>query len=154
MANRGLSPIDPTAPVGQVRLLLGDTDATNLTTTDGVQTGEYLYYSDAEISGLLAMYDNSPKRTAARALRTIAASQTLLLKKFQSADVMVDMPAAAKELRLLADALEKEADSGDDRAGLGEIFQIAGGSETGIEIDWQQDYPGLPSPVTYYPTLV
>lgn len=147
MPNRGIAPIDPTSPVGQVRLLLGDTDATNLANDQG----EYLYYSDTEITGLLAMYGDNPKRTAARALRTIAASQTLLLKKFTSADVAVDMPAAAKELRLLADALEKEANDGDDRAGLGEVFQIAGGDDTGLEVDWQRDYPGLPSPVAYYP---
>lgn len=109
MANLGVAPVDPTNPVGQVRLLLGDTDATNV--VNG--RGEYLWYSDAEIAGLLTLYNGSPFRTTVRILRNIAGSQTLLLKKWKSADLEIDGAAITMSLLSLADAIEA-----DDRYGM------------------------------------
>lgn len=116
-----------------MRLLLGDTDATGV--AEG--QGEFLFYSDTEIEGLLALFGD-PKRAAAHALRTIAASQTLLLKKYTSADLAVDGPALSKELRLLAADLELQAAAGDKRENA-DVFLIAGG-ESACDTTWQTDY--------------
>lgn len=118
--NKGLSPIDPTTPVGQVRLVIGDTDAIDVD-SDGY--GEFVYYSDRELESLLGLYGGNVKRTAARIYRTIAASEVLLHKKFVSADLSADSSVVSKELRLLADALEREADS--DAADGAEVFLIS-----------------------------
>lgn len=104
-ANTGIAPVDLTSTVGQVRLLLGDTDPT------GVHggSGTYLYFSDAEITAILGLYDNKPKLAAARALETIAGSQALLLKSWSTDDLSVRGDVIAKELRELAKQLRAEA---------------------------------------------
>jgi hypothetical protein len=52
-ANQGVAPPDFTTAVGQVRLLIGDTDPV---VDEGALVGTYVFYSDAEIAGLLALY--------------------------------------------------------------------------------------------------
>lgn len=101
MANEGAAPLDFTTAVGQVRLLIGDTDPANV----AAGSGTYTFYSDAEISGLLYLYED-PRRCAAQMLRTIAITPALLLKKFSSADVAVDGPAITTALLATAQAIE------------------------------------------------
>lgn len=105
MANSGVAPVDLGSNIGRVRVLLGDTDPTNIVGT----IGEYLYFSDAEVESLLTMYDDNPKLAAARALETIAASQALLLKSWSSDDLSVRGDQIAKELREIAKQLRSEA---------------------------------------------
>ena len=109
MPNLGASPVDFGLPVGQVRALLGDTDAINVSGGEG----EYMWFSDDEITAFLALYDTNPKRAAARALITVAGSQALLLKKWSADDLHVDGAAIAESLRKLAKDLVDEADAGD-----------------------------------------
>lgn len=109
MANTGVAPVDLGSDVGRVRVLIGDTDATNIS----AGSGTYLYFSDAELESLLTMYDDSPKLAAARALETIAGSQALLLKSWSSDDLTVRGDAIAESLRKIADQLRKEAMSGE-----------------------------------------
>lgn len=104
MPNQGVAPLDYTTAVGQVRLLIGDTDPDAVDTNAG--TGTYTFYADGEIEGLLSIYGADPRRTAAQMLRTIAITPALLLKKFQSADVMVDGPAVTEALLATAKAIE------------------------------------------------
>ena len=108
MANLGVAPIDPTTSVGLVRILLGDTDATNIT---GGQ-GEYLYFSDTELVALLGLYGDSTHLAAARALETIAASQALLLKSWSTDDLSVRGDAIAESLRKIAKDLRDEYTAG------------------------------------------
>ncbi len=105
MANQGVAPADFTTAVGQVRVLLGDTDPTNV--SGGF--GEYMFFSDEELDALLGMYDDNVKLTAARCFETIAASQALLLKSWSSDDLAVNGDRIAKELRELAKQLRSEA---------------------------------------------
>lgn len=109
MANIGVAPVDPTTTVGQVRLLLGDTDATDVVNGRGT----YLWYSDAEIAGLVMLYNGSPFRTTVRILRTIANSEAMKLKKWKSADLEIDGAGITMSLLSLADAIEA-----DDRYGM------------------------------------
>jgi len=109
MANTGIAPLDPTTPVGQVRLLLGDTDPQNITFGQGT----YLWYSDDELAALVALYNTSVFRTAVRILRNIAASESLKLKKWSSAQLAVDGAAITMGLTELANSIEA-----DDRYGV------------------------------------
>lgn len=103
--NSGVSPVDATSAVGKVRILLGDTDASNVVSGSGT----YLFFSDGELVALLSMYADDVKLSAARALETIAGSQALLLKSWSSDDLTVNGDRIAKELRELAKQLRAEA---------------------------------------------
>lgn len=113
MANQGVAPPDFTSAVGMVRLNIGDTDPTNVSAGEG----EYVFFSDAEISAFIAQRGGNPLRASASIIRRIAGSQALLLKKFTSADLAVDGPAITAALLKSADAMEAEADADDARAG-------------------------------------
>jgi len=105
MANTGVAPVDLGSNIGRVRVLLGDTDPTNVVNN----VGEYLFFSDAEIESILTMYSDSPQLAAARCLETIAGSQALLLKSWSSDDLTVNGDRIAKELRETAKQLRAEA---------------------------------------------
>lgn len=116
MANTGVAPVQLDTNIGKVRVLLGDTDPTNVSA--GV--GTYLFFSDAELTAILGMYSDSPQMAAARCLDTIAGSQALLLKSWSSDDLSVNGDRIAKELRELAKQLRAEAVS----AEASEAFEI------------------------------
>lgn len=104
-------PYDPTTPLGQVRLLIDDTD-----TSKSV-------FSDAEINTFLTMRNGSVRRAAAQALLMVAGSEARLAKKITSQDLQTDGPAVAAELRQLAKQLEAQEDGDEARAG-GSAFEI------------------------------
>jgi hypothetical protein len=126
MANLGVAPVDLGSNVGRVRVLLGDTDPTNVVGT----VGEYLFFSDEEIESLLTMYADSPQMAAARALDTIAASQALLLKSWSTDDLTVRGDVIAKELREAAKQLRSDA-------------MALQGSEAFDIIPFDEEYPEL-----------
>lgn len=115
MANLGAYPFNPATPVGKTRLLIGDTDPV-LDQMAG--QGEYLWYSDSELTALLGMFGENPARTASHVLRTIGLDEAMLLKKFSSADLTVDGPAiartffeAARNMDTLADRIDAGLDA-------------------------------------------
>ena len=116
MANTGVAPVDLGSNVGKVRVLLGDTDPTNVSNN----LGTYLFFSDAELEAILGMYSDSPQMAAARCLDTIAGSQALLLKSWSSDDLTVNGDRIAKELREMAKQLRAEASA----AEASEAFEI------------------------------
>lgn len=116
MANTGVAPVDLGSNIGRVRVLLGDTDPTNV--SGGY--GEYLFFSDAELESILGMYSDSPQLAAARCLDTIAGSKALMLGAWSSDDLTVRGDAIARELRELAKQLREEAVS----AEASEAFEI------------------------------
>lgn len=116
MANLGTAPVDLNSNVGRVRVLLGDTDPVNVVN----YVGEYLFFSDEELTAILDMYDNSPRLAAARCLETIAGSQALLLKSWSSDDLTVNGDRIAKELREMAKQLRAEATAAESS----EAFEI------------------------------
>ena len=115
--NQGIAPLDPTSAVGQVRMLLGDTDPRPLEpVVDG--QGIYLWQSDAEIASLLTLYGSNPRRCGAQLLRTIAVSQALLLKRWTAGELDVNGPAITDALLKAADAMDKQADGDDNAAAI------------------------------------
>jgi hypothetical protein len=121
MPNVGNTPPDYTVPLGQVRALIGDFEAVPLT-PPVLGQGEYLWFGDDALQGFLNVYLDNPRRAAAQALRTIASSQALLLKKFSADDLSVDGPAISEVIRKLAAELDKQADAID---AVVDIFQLA-----------------------------
>lgn len=105
MANEGVAPPNFSTDVGQVRVLLGDTVAENV--SSGV--GEYNYFGDDELNAFLTMYGDNVKLAAARGLETISMSQALLLKSWSSDDLTVNGDRIAESLRKLAAQLREEA---------------------------------------------
>ena len=105
MANEGVAPPDYTTDVGKVRVLLGDTNPTDISLGEGT----YLYFSDDEIAAFLTMYGDNVKLAAARCLETIAGSQALLLKSWTADDLTVNGDRIAESLRKLAAQLREEA---------------------------------------------
>ena len=131
MTNSGVAPVDLGSNIGRVRVLLGDTDPSNVVGT----TGEYLYFSDAEVESLLGMYEDNPKLAAARAFETIAASQALLLKSWSSDDLSVRGDQIAKELREIAKQLRAEA-LAQGESDANDMFDIVAMSEAYPEYSW------------------
>ena len=123
MSNKGVAPPDYMTSVGQFRALIGDTDWVPLV-PDEPGFGDYAFYSDDAINGLLAVYPNV-KRAAAQALRTIAATQALLLKKWSTDDLSVDGAAIAEALRKLAAGLDEQADNEDSNIDIFELVPLA-----------------------------
>ena len=121
MVNQGVVPPNYATSIGQVRVLIGDTDAIALV-PPVVGQGEYSWYSDDELAGLLSVFGGSVRRASAQAIRTVAASQALLLKKWSADDLSVDGARVAQVLRELADSLDAQADAED--AAL-DIFAIS-----------------------------
>lgn len=126
MINLGVAPVDLGSNIGRVRVLLGDTDPTNVVNN----FGEYLFFSDEEIESILTMYDDNPKLAAARCLDTIAGSRALMLGAWSTDDLSVRGDAIAKELRELAKKLREEA--------------IADESSDAFEIIPYPTYPVIP----------
>jgi len=140
MPNVGNFPPDYTIPLGQVRALIGDFEAIPLV-PPVLGQGEYLWYGDDALQGILNVYLDNPRRAAAQSLRTIASSQALLLKKWSSDDLSVDGTAISEALRKLAAELDKQAD---DIDALVDIFELA---EIGTTIKFVPE--GMPSEVTW-----
>ena len=130
MANTGLYPIDFSTGIGQVRLLIGDTDALSFYDTEG----EYRYFSDAEIDGFLTLCGDEPRLAAARALETIAASQALLLKSWSTDDLTVRGDAIAESLRKLAKQLRDEVIAEESS----EFFEIVGFHGRGCSAEYAE----------------
>jgi hypothetical protein len=100
--------IDYESPVGQVRLLIPDTDETALLLTD------------EQIKTLVGMEGGNVKLATAQALDLIASSEALVSKVIRTQDVQTDGAKVAAELRARATELRRQvADAdGDDNVGL------------------------------------
>lgn len=110
--------------VNLVRLLAADNGTVQLLT-------------DGDITALLTLYGGDERRAAARALRTIAASEVLVSKKIQTQDLSTDGPAVAASLRADAAALEAEADAVAE-AGAESFFEFTTGPAGHVEgTEWR-----------------
>ncbi|MFF3443643.1 hypothetical protein [Streptosporangium sp. NPDC002721] len=93
--------IDYTTDVGQVRLLIPDTDP----------TAQLL--NDPQIEAFLRL-EGSVKRAAAQALDVIASSEALVSKVISMNGLSIDGTKVAGELRARAGELRRQVDDGDD----------------------------------------
>ncbi|CAM3775891.1 hypothetical protein [Alkalicoccus chagannorensis] len=87
---------DPKTKKGRIRLVIADTNEDNR------------YFDDDEIEAFLAMEDGEWKLAAARALETMASSETIILKVVTSQDTQTNGPQVAADLRKAAQQLRKD----------------------------------------------
>lgn len=95
-----VSPLDPTTPVGQLRLLISDSQLRK-DPADPSAPAEY-YFSDAYLGGFLAMNAGNLKLAAADALLALAVNESLVSKKIRKENLQTDGPAVTNALRLAA----------------------------------------------------
>lgn len=92
--------------------------------------------TDDDVSALLTLYGGDTRRAAARALRTIAASEALVSKKIRTQDLSTDGPAVAAALMQMADVLDAEADSLAAAEDAGWFEYISGASAHPEGTEW------------------
>lgn len=92
---------DPTTDNGRVRLLITDTDYTNL------------IFTDAEITAFLAINGGSILLAAAQAIDVMAVNEVMVLKVIKLLDLTTNGAAVAKALNAKAAALRKQAEDSD-----------------------------------------
>jgi hypothetical protein len=101
-----LFPLDATSPVGQLRLLISDsqlrTDPMNPTAP-----GEY-YFSDDFLGGFISMNGGYLKLAAADALMALATNASLVDGKIRKENLQTDGPAVTNALRLQASDFRAE----------------------------------------------
>lgn len=117
-----LFPPDYSTAVGQVRLLIPDTEQIG-------DTPAYLF-SDPQIQAFLALYGNNVKRAAAQAKLVLATSEALINKVIKTYDFQTDGAKLGAELRAQAAELRAEADR-DELDDSSDTFLIAG-----MDVKW------------------
>lgn len=105
MPTPDVTPPDYSTTIGQVRLLVPDTEQLGDSPT-------YLF-SDPQIQALLALYSNNVKRAAAQAKLVLATSEALINKVIKTYDYQTDGAKLGAELRAQAAELKAEADRDD-----------------------------------------
>lgn len=101
-----VTPLDPTSPVGQLRLLTSDSQLR--TDPNDPSAPAAYYYPDVMLEGFLAMNDGWLKLAAADVLMAFATNEALVSKKIRTEDLQTDGPAVAAELRRGADSYRAE----------------------------------------------
>lgn len=117
-----LFPPDYATAVGQVRLLIPDTEQIG-------DTPAYLF-SDPQIQAFLALYGSNVKRAAAQAKLVLATSEALINKVIKTYDFQTDGAKLGAELRAQAAELRAEADR-DELDDSSDTFLIAG-----MDVKW------------------
>lgn len=103
-----LYPPDYASVVGQIRLLIPDTEQLG-DLADSSLTPAYIF-SDAQIQAFATLYSNNVKRAAAQAKLVLATSEALISKVIKTDDLQTDGAKLGAELRAQAKALQDEAD--------------------------------------------
>jgi len=118
--NLGVAPPDFNTLAGKVRVLVGDTDPTDVSAGQGT----YAWYSDDELDALGGMFADNPKRVAIWVLSQVAVNMAMQLKKWTSEDLQVDGPAIAKGIEATLKRLAAEVSVEDAQAGEQEFFGV------------------------------
>lgn len=112
-----LTPPDYTTAIGQVRLLIPDTEKLG-------DPASYIF-SDAQVQAFVSLYANNVKRAAAQAKLVLATSETLIGKVIKTADYATDGAKLGAELRAQAAALQAEADRDEAEDSYEEIALVS-----------------------------
>jgi len=127
-------PPDYSTAIGQVRLLIPDTEVLD-DLTDASKPAEYIF-SDNQIQAFLSLYASNIKRAAAAAKLALATSETLISKVIKTDDLSTDGAKLGAELRAQADMLKKEADE-DDTSDSFTIVEYPRYSSYSYDYDWE-----------------
>jgi hypothetical protein len=102
-----LYPPDYATAIGQVRLLIPDTEQLE-NPADPEADAAYIF-DDHQIQAFLVLYANSVKRAAAQAKLVLATSETLISKVIRTDDLQTDGAKLGQELRAQAKELRDQA---------------------------------------------
>jgi hypothetical protein len=103
-----LYPPDYSGVVGQIRLLIPDTEQLE-DLSDPSSSAAYIF-SDAQIQAFASLYSDNVKRAAAQAKLVLATSEALISKVIKTNDLQTDGAKLGAELRAQAAQLVAEAD--------------------------------------------
>ena len=120
--NDGLVPLDPATPVGQFRIMVGDTTA-EAYDPPVAGRGNYAMFSDLEIEGFIAASGDNLYRAVGFSYLTLAGQAAMESKSVKDFDLSIDLTKRATDLRLIADTWFGRAD--DQDAYLEDAFFIA-----------------------------
>ena len=120
--NDGLVPLDPATPVGQFRIMVGDTTA-EAYDPPVAGRGNYAMFSDLEIEGFIAAAGDNLYRAVGFSYLTLAGQAARESKSVKDFDLSIDLTKRATDLRLIADTWFVRAD--DQDAYLEDAFFIA-----------------------------
>jgi hypothetical protein len=104
-------PPDYATAVGQVRLLIPDTE--HLENLSNPEAEDAYIFDDHQIQAFLSLYSDNVKRAAAQAKLVLATSESLINKVIRTADYTTDGAKLGAELRAQAKQLQEEADKDD-----------------------------------------
>jgi hypothetical protein len=102
-----ITPPDYNTPIGQVRLLIPDTEQLE-DPKDLTASSQYIF-SDAQLQAFIVLYNNNVKRAAAAAKLALATSEALISKVIKTYDFATDGAKLGAELRAQAKQLQDEA---------------------------------------------
>lgn len=118
-----VTPPDYATALGQVRLLIPDTDQlSNLANPSAAS--EYIF-NDPQIQAFLSLYGTNVKRAAAQAKLVLATSETLINKVIRTGDYATDGAKLGAELRAQAAELRLEADKDEAEDSYEEIVIVS-----------------------------
>lgn len=117
-----VTPPDYSTAVGQVRLLIPDTEELD-NLAEPSASSSYIF-GDAQIQAFLSLYGSNVKKAAAQAKLVLATSEALINKVIRTTDYTTDGAKLGAELRAQAKMLQDEA-AMDDLADSYESFVIA-----------------------------
>lgn len=142
MSNEGTYPPDSDTSIGQLRYIIGDIVATDISGGQGV----YASHSDFELTSFLLHGRDSVTRAAGYAYLQASGAAALQSKTIKDYDLSVDLSKRAEDLRRTAQFYFDLADNADLIAGTDEDFIIA---DTGNDRDLVTTTEGAPP---YFPT--
>jgi hypothetical protein len=142
MTNLGIAPLNPSTPVGQLRVNLGDKSFKPLDPPIP-GAGDYANFSDADLTALLAGAAGSVSRATGAGYMQLAAVYIATGRSIKTDDLAIDTRQRGKDLFEVAKWWFTHADEA-DAAGVGDIFMVApfGGRPE-----------GTPRPLTFEPEL-
>lgn len=118
-----VTPPDYSTAIGQVRLLIPDTEQLG-DPADPSADPAYIF-NDSQIQAFVSMYNNSIKRAAAQAKLVLATSEALINKVISTYDLKTDGAKLGAELRAQAQQLRAEAIE-DEQEDANDTFTIVG----------------------------
>lgn len=118
--NKGVVPLDPATPVGNLRLILGDVTSAPLVPPE-TGFGSYELFSDDELEAFLAQGE-SPEGAAQLAYMQLAGAAALSAKNVADFDLKVSTEKRAEYLMRMAEMWGDKADA--LSADIFEIFDV------------------------------
>lgn len=129
MVNRGVVPLNPNTPVGQMRVRAGDTKYVDLEPPEE-GFGDYTLLSDLEIEAFLAL-SASPTWAIYEAYLQLATTAALESRSIKDYDLAVDTTKRSADLRAIAEMWRKRAEDEDALLGEGDFFDVFPTGSTG-----------------------